>query len=234
VLTGARAFWGDVAAGLATFFFPSRCRACGADLGGGGPAMLCRACRAALAAPLPAAWEALCALPGAATPTFRRFPYDGPAGAAVRLLKYERRRKMAATLAAGTAPLAAASGRLYNIDCIVPVPLHPRRRRERGFNQAEEMGKEIAAAVHVDFLPRGLARVRDTTPQVKLTGEERRRNVIGAFAARGDLAGRRVMVVDDVITTGATARECARALAAAGAAAVVCVAAAGGDDDGRP
>jgi len=221
-------FFADVAAGLATFFFPSRCRACGADLEGGGPRLLCEQCRRVFAAPLSAAWRDGCLLHAGETPEYARLPYDGPAGAAVRLLKFGGHRRMAPLLAGAVAPLAAELARAYELDVAVPVPLHPRRRRERRFNQAEEIGSRLAAGAGLDFRPWGLARVRYTRPQVELEPEERLANVRGAFAARELFAGRRALLVDDVITTGATVRECAGELRRAGAAAVVCCAAAGG------
>ncbi len=228
MLTRLKRLGGACAAGVATFFFPSRCRACGAELAGGGPRLLCAECRRALAAPLADDWRTACSLRDAPGAEFARHPYDGPAGAAVRLLKFEGRRKMAPLLAAAAAPLAAEIVKVYSLDMAVPVPLHPRRRRERGFNQSEDIGSRVARDLNLDFLPRGLSRVRYTRPQVELTPEERLTNVKGAFAARAAFAGRRVLLFDDVITTGATVRECAAALKAAGAAAVACVAAAGG------
>jgi len=222
-----KAWCGDVAAGAATLFFPSLCRGCGVELAGGGPPLFCGDCRRILAEALPSDWRGSCRLEiGPAA--YGRFPYDGPAGAAVRLLKYEGRREMAALLADGLTPLAAAVTGGAGADAVVPVPLHPRRRRERRFNQAVLIGARVAAALNVPLVEDALARIRDTTPQVKLAGGARLRNVAGAFAARRPVAGKRLVLVDDVITTGATVRECAGVLWAAGAATVVCVAAARG------
>jgi ComF family protein len=113
------------------------------------------------------------------------------------------------------------------LDTVVPVPLHPLRLRERRFNQAEEVGRRVAVSVGVELCGRGLARTRHTRPQVELKGEERLTNVRGAFAAREDFYGKRVLLIDDVITTGATVDECGRVLREAGAEAVACLAAAG-------
>ena len=103
---------------------------------------------------------------------------------------------------------------------IVPVPLDAARRRARGFNQAEELARALALTIAGDYsLATGLARVRETRPQVGLDRVARRENVGGAFAWRGpSLAGGRVLLVDDVMTSGATAEACAVALKAAGAA----------------
>jgi ComF family protein len=102
------------------------------------------------------------------------------------------------------------------------VPLHPRRRRERGFNQSELLATELARRTGLRLAPLALVRRRDTAPQAGLTAAARRANVEGAFAVRqrARVSGRPVVLVDDVLTTGATARGCARVLREAGAAEV--------------
>jgi ComF family protein len=217
----------EMAGGLESLFFPSVCRACGADLDGSGARLLCAACREELTAPLPSRGSRPCRLASAYEASYARARYDGPAGVAVRLLKFSRKLRMASLLAECVAPLAADLVRTYNPDVAVPVPLHPVRRRERGFNQAEEIGKRLAEAAGIAFRPKGLSRVRNTRPQVDIPGGERAANVRGAFAGRERFNGRRVLLVDDVITTGATVGECAGALRAAGAEAVVALAVAG-------
>ncbi len=188
--------------------------------------MLCAACREKIAAPLPAGWRDVCTLGDGELPCFARLPYDGPAGAAVRLLKFAGKKKMAPLLAAGLTPLAAELQKTYHLDTFVPVPLHPLRRRERRFNQAEEVGQLVAVSVGVKLYGRGLVRTRHTRPQVDLKGEERLANVRGAFAAREDFSGKRILLIDDVITTGATVSECGRVLREAGAEVVISLAAA--------
>jgi len=103
-------------------------------------------------------------------------------------------------------------------DAVAPVPLGPRRRRQRGYNQAEVLAGVIAGARGVPLLE-GLRRVRDTAPQSSRDEVARRRNVTGAFGWEGpSLRGARLWLVDDVLTTGATLESAAAAMAGAGAA----------------
>ena len=102
---------------------------------------------------------------------------------------------------------------------LVPVPLHPRRRRERGFNQAELLAAALARGSGLALSPAVLVRRKDTAAQAGLSSAARRRNVAGAFAVRQrtKVSGRTLVLVDDVTTTGATAAACVRALKQAGA-----------------
>ncbi len=102
-------------------------------------------------------------------------------------------------------------------DVIVPVPLHPDREAERGYNQAALLSRALASRLELPTIETALARVRATIPQVTLNALQRRSNVAGAFRARNmHVAGQRVLLIDDVCTTGATMDACAQALKAEG------------------
>jgi len=102
-------------------------------------------------------------------------------------------------------------------DCIIPMPLHPARLRDRGFNQSLLLGTGIARELDIELLPRACHRVRDTPPQSALPWDERKNNVRGAFRCDADLAGKHVALVDDVLTTGATLNALAEAVKKRGA-----------------
>jgi ComF family protein len=210
-------------AAAAARILPQDCLLCGATAGA---RVLCDGCSAELQQ-LPAQRCPVCALPtpGAAVcgsclkspPRFDAtaavFVYAFPMDRMVQALKYGHRLAVAPFL--GEA-LAACGG--VAADLIVPVPLHPRRLRERGFNQALEIARVLAKRWDrpLDFA--SCERSHDTAPQASLPWEARRRTVRGGFLCRSDLSGRRVVAVDDVMTTGATLDEFARCLKNAGAA----------------
>lgn len=110
----------------------------------------------------------------------------------------------------------------FGADLLVPVPLHTKRLRQRGFNQAILLGEILAQRWGCPLQRNNLQRSRWTEPQVNLSAAARADNVRGAFTVRSpaEIAGRRILLVDDVYTTGSTARECCRVLLRAGAAAV--------------
>ena len=148
--------------------------------------------------------------------------FGGAVAAALRRLKYEERPDLARPLghllrrAARDADLAAGA------DVVVPVPLHPRRLAERGFNQAALLAAEVAGELRAPTAPRALSRARDTPQQAMLDRAGRLNNVTRAFLAidPARVRGRRVVLVDDVMTTGATLTACAEALLEAGASSV--------------
>ncbi|MBI3440332.1 MAG: ComF family protein [Proteobacteria bacterium] len=106
-------------------------------------------------------------------------------------------------------------------DCIIPVPLHARRLRERRFNQSALLAQAIATRTGKDYLPDTLLRIRHTTPQNGLSAKDRDRNVRGAFVVKkcshATVRDKNLLLIDDVFTTGATLNECARILKSAGA-----------------
>lgn len=156
--------------------------------------------------------------------------YAGPVRQAILRYKFQRRRAslealdwlLAEWLERGGEALAAVG--LADADALVPVPLHWRRRLGRGFNQAEQIAAALGGHTGLPVW-RALRRVRYTRPQVGLSPPERRRNVAGAFASneQRDLTGTRLILIDDLYTTGATLCEAAGVLGAAGAARVTAV-----------
>jgi ComF family protein len=157
------------------------------------------------------------------------WPFDAPMQAVIHAFKYRRRPSLSKVFGIMLAQ------RLQNVfvreiqqtaafDAIlVPVPLHRRRGRERGFNQSMLLAQTLAGIWKMKILPRALERIRFTQQQAKLTAAERQKNVEGAFAptAKFNLSNRTIILVDDVFTTGATMNACASALKAAGAVRVI-------------
>ncbi len=140
---------------------------------------------------------------------------------ALHAFKFGGRRALATPLGdllAETGPLLPVQA----VDLLVPVPLHRRRERERGFNQSWLLARRLASCWQVQALPDVLARNRATLPQTEVGAAERHRNVRGAFrVSRPDaVRDRHVLLVDDIMTTGATVGECAALLGAGGAATV--------------
>jgi ComF family protein len=185
---------------------PGACALC-QDAGPRAPDALCAACAAApalLDACIAAAW-----FTGAAAGWVRRFKYAAPGlrglDPAASAVAYALIREAAARLP-GPRPGA-----------IVPVPLHPARIRRRGFQPAALLAEAAGAALGIPVRTRALARTRDTPSQTGLDRAARRRNVAGCFALAGSAAPECVWLVDDVVTTGATLGEAARALRKGGA-----------------
>jgi ComF family protein len=145
---------------------------------------------------------------------------DGPARRLVHRLKYSDRGELAAPMGAWMA--RAGADVLAEADAVTPVPLHARRLWTRRFNQAAALGREIARRAGKPFEPALLRRIKATRSQVGLSREQRVQNMQGAFRAApaASVQGRRIALVDDVLTSGATANAAARALLRAGAAQV--------------
>ncbi|MEK7712730.1 MAG: ComF family protein [Nitrospirota bacterium] len=144
--------------------------------------------------------------------------YSDALAEAINLMKFSGLRR-----------LANPMGKLFlnlempECDGIIPVPLSKSALRERGFNQsllmAKVISKNLRISVHMDML----LKIKDTLPQVGLNAKERRKNLRGAFKASGKINKLRLLLLDDVMTTGATARECSKALMSAGAKEVIVI-----------
>jgi ComF family protein len=148
------------------------------------------------------------------------FGYGFPVDSLVHELKYDGRLAVSRVLGTLLGRTAVARGWQTGVDVLLPVPLHPDKLVERGFNQSVEITRWVARETALPCEPRALGRLRPTRPQVGLALEARHANLQGAFGVAGSWQGRRVAIVDDVMTTGSTLREIAWVLRRAGAARV--------------
>lgn len=211
---------------LLDLLYPPRCPGCG-RLG----VLFCQACQARIE-PLPVTGCRRCGDPATpaglcaacrATPSsldaiFSAAVFAPPLRDAIHDLKYNNGRALARPL--GQQMVLAWRKRGLSADLIVPVPLHRSRVSERGYNQSALLARVLAAEVGVPIAERLLIRQRATAHQVGLSRAERAQNVAGAFSCLGEVAGKHVLLLDDVATTGATLEACASALRAAGASQV--------------
>jgi ComF family protein len=219
---------------LKDLLFPPACLGCERRLDHSRPPLFCADCQAELAfvrsplcpccgTPYVAGGDHLCpacldnryAFDAARSLLF----YQPPVDRIIRALKFGGQLTALATLGA----LAGQADWLRDQDepdLLLPVPLHPDRLRERGFNQALALARGCFPQWRKKISTDVLLRVRSTTPQSQLSGKERRANLGKAFALSGreSVAGKRVLLVDDVFTTGSTVHECGAVLRAAGAA----------------
>lgn len=148
--------------------------------------------------------------------------YKDTAREVLHAFKFGGKRAIADPLAEIMALAGEAAGLPEAVDCIVPVPLHRSRQAERGFNQSALLARRLGRRWRRPVVEGSLRRTAATCPQTELAADERRKNVRGAFALRRpeQIAGRRVLLIDDVLTTGATVSECSRVLLGGGTAAV--------------
>lgn len=202
----------SICAGSIEMIQPPLCRRCGLPLQDPGPGspvpIRCSHCRQ-----LAQEWEGMLAYAY----------YDGALREAIHQFKYQDMRCLAPLLAGlmvkGWRALAPEG---WVPEAIVPIPLHPSRQRQRGYNQAALLARELGRQLHCPVVEGILIRVRATSPQVGLGIEERRANVHAAFqCVDGRLHGRNILLVDDVCTTGSTLASACLALKAAGVAAVL-------------
>jgi competence protein ComFC len=226
---GVKSVWRE----LLNVFFPRTCGVCRADVPAQDEFALCADCRAAVPR-----WEGLlCALCGAPLPdggarcfACRTGPrgfqlcrslglYEGVLKTALRRLKYEGKDYLAAPLGALLAEDWAGRPDYTRVERVVPVPLHFWRRRARGYNQAELLARSFCGWTGLPLDAGALGRRRATKSQTDLDRDARRENVRDAFEVRRaeGVAGKNILLIDDVCTTGATLDACARALRRAGA-----------------
>jgi ComF family protein len=223
LLNSASAF----GAALLDLLYPPRCAACGEGLSSSADGPFCSTCGDAVD-PVPPGCRR-CGLPGpdalcgaclADPPSFASCRagglFGGPLADAIHALKYRDRPALARTLGAWLASHVA----LPQDVAIVSVPLGRKRRLARGYDQAALLARALGRASSRAILPLALARTRETKPQVGRTRADRLRNVRGAFRATRAVSGRDILLVDDVVTTGATADACGEALMLAGARSV--------------
>ena len=189
------------------------CEACESEL----PTTASACPRCALAGPGDAECGACIADPPHYDASCAAFIYAYPVDALIQALKYGGQLALAGLFAH---KLHQRLGTIAGVDLIVPLPLHPARLAERGFNQAAEIAKNLAGLSGIPMNARLARRVRDTAPQTALPWRERAANMRQAFSCEQDLKGLRVAVVDDVMTTGATLDEFAGTLKRSGAARV--------------
>jgi ComF family protein len=233
----------DALGALASVVFPGPCRICGQALTNasrvpiclkcldgfvriGEP--LCRCCgRPFVLEAVPPANEPLCRLCRVKFYAFDRARsfamYDDALIEAVLLLKYDEVTRLGDWFAARLAEMVEREASEWRADVVVPVPLHRDRQRERGYNQAKLIARPLAKRLGLKLERYLLARTKPRPPQLVLSRSEHWRSVRGAYATREGLKvdNLRVLLVDDVLTTGATLDACARALKKAGAAAVL-------------
>jgi ComF family protein len=237
-----------LASSLDGVLFPRRCGACRAPLmDDGGAFGLCGACMG-LFAQKPGHSCAVCAAaidgevadagittcgrcrikPPPFDGAFYGMRYEGPARELIHRFKFKGAFRLAKTVSAPLCAELFSRPAARDVDLVAPTPLHWRRNYERGYNQSYLVALEVGKALSKPVEAGALLRVRHTMPQFQLSSAERDKNIKGAFAAPRPekLAGKTILLVDDIMTTGSTVAEAARALRRAGAAKVLVAAAA--------
>jgi ComF family protein len=223
------------------FLFPPLCHICHKFIPAAGPLHICSACHESLKA-IDSPLCVVCGIPfigagedhtcgGCITSQHHveaaraAVVYEGASRDLIHAFKYRNKTHLRRPLALLTIERLSGFVALRAPDLLIPVPLHRRRLRSRGFNQAVLLGELYSTHWRIPLDRHNLRRTRWTEPQVNLSAGDRRANVRGAFSIRNpDLVrGRRVLLVDDVLTTGSTVEECALVLKSAGAVEVIVV-----------
>ncbi len=205
--------WFDLALDL---LYPPKCAGCG-DVGQGVWCLQCAAQVKVLAPPDHIIQLDLPEQPGLSVLSAAAFAT--PLREGIHEFKYSGAPMLAAPLAHHMLAAWQAKQVDWTIDLLAPVPLHSRRRRERGYNQSELLAAELALAMRIPMQPAALQRNRYTEQQAHLDAAARQHNVVDAFVAHNTLtSGKRILLIDDVFTTGATLRACALSLLKSGAA----------------
>ncbi len=215
--------------------FPSKCPVCGSLSDKGQTRPLCSACWDSIqpyngpccnicGKPADSAQAGLCGECIAKPPNYERVffygLFEGTLKEAIHLFKYRSLRHLAYPLSQWVLNLPFPK----DLDALVPVPLHRNRLLQREFNQSALIGRLLADHLNIYFYDFLLRRNHDNMPQSMMKGKERVKNVHNIFHVTGDIRGKRVLLFDDVITTGATANECARVLKHNGASHIYVVA----------
>lgn len=233
--------FGNIGAGLLDLLLPPRCHICRTVLHDPGLLHICATCYA----DLPVIGSPLCSICGipfdgsgddhpcgsclASPPPYQAaraaLRYEGACRDLLHAFKYQQRSHLRRPLGLLTAELLTPFAMAWQPDLLIPVPLHRKRLQKRGFNQAVLLAELLSRQWQVPLLRQGLARTRLTIPQVELDRAQRCTNLKGVFAVPYPAAvnGKRVMLIDDVFTTGSTLAESARTLLAAGCSSVTAV-----------
>ncbi len=209
-----------------TFLYPAQCRVCEKPLGLESVPYMCGECWDDMPLIEPP-WCEMCGIPNtkgkcddcATTPPpygkLRTIAfYESALQQAIHLFKFEKRRSLAKPLTQLTMEHFPDDCNIAEYDFILPIPIHKKRLRERGFNQATLLANGIAKSIGVQVVTDALVRHRNTSPQSSLDREARQTNIIGAFELqkKAVVRNKRILVLDDVFTTGATVREAVKVL----------------------
>jgi len=221
---------------LIDFFFPPKCPTCGADTENSPYDRPCPSCLAQIKFFSPpicprcgvgfassGGENHLCAECLSEERYFTKAraigPYEGLMAEVISRFKFHGASRLSRPLGWLLAEYADPDFSFSDFDFVLPVPLHPRRLRQRGFNQALLLARYVSRVHSLPLDYTALQRIRHTEPQTQLSGTERKKNIRGAFAVTqpGLISGKHILLIDDVFTTGATVQECSRILLKAGA-----------------